>query len=97
MHILTIISLKCMSRIDSSFRYPKSRLIYFPSLNPLVVELLTFGDFMRLYDFYYNVKGNVPVSYKVLNLVRNLRNGCAHNNCILADLTPHSSVPPSND
>ena len=30
----------------------------------------------------------------MLNLVRNLRNGCAHNNCILADLTPHSSVPP---
>lgn len=60
----------------------------------VIVELLTFGDFMRLYDFYYSAKGNVPVSYKVLNLVRNLRNGCAHNNCILADLTPRSSVPP---
>ena len=60
----------------------------------VIVELLTFGDFMRLYDFYYGMKGNAPVSYKVLNLVRNLRNGCAHNNCILADLTPRSSVPP---
>lgn len=60
----------------------------------VIVELLAFGDFMRLYDFYYSTKGNIPVSYKVLNLVRNLRNGCAHNNCILADLTPHSSVPP---
>ncbi|MCM1245526.1 MAG: Abi family protein [Roseburia sp.] len=60
----------------------------------VIVELLAFGDFMRLYDFYYRAKGNVPVSYKVLNLVRNLRNGCAHNNCILTDLTPRSSVPP---
>ena len=60
----------------------------------VIVELLTFGDFMRLYDFYYGLKGTTPVSYKILNLVRNLRNGCAHNNCILADLTPHSSVPP---
>ena len=60
----------------------------------VIVELLTFGDFMRLYDFYYNVNAKPPVSYKVLNLVRNLRNGCAHNNCILADLTPRSSVPP---
>ena len=60
----------------------------------VLVELLTFGDFMKLYSYYYTKNPNPPVNYKILNLVRNLRNGCAHNNCILADLTPGSSVAP---
>lgn len=60
----------------------------------VLVELLTFGDFMKLYSYYYTQKLNPPVNYKILNLVRNLRNACAHNNCILADLTPGSSVAP---
>lgn len=31
----------------------------------------------------------------MINLVKSLRNGCAHNNCIIADLNPGSSTAPA--
>lgn len=58
----------------------------------VLCEILTFGEFTRLFDFYY---GNfAPISSSVLGLVRSLRNGAAHNNCILANLSHGTSYPP---
>lgn len=58
----------------------------------VLCEVLTFGEFLRLYDFYY---GNIAaVSGAILGLVRCLRNGSAHNNCLLANLSHGTSKPP---
>lgn len=60
----------------------------------VLLELLSFGDTIKFYTFYnntYNIEG-IPVN--IINLVRNLRNGCAHNSCILANLRQGVSYPP---
>lgn len=61
----------------------------------VLMELLTFGDFIRFYEYYYATRGSQPISTAMINLVKSLRNGCAHNNCIIADLNPGGSIPPS--
>lgn len=61
----------------------------------VLMELLSFGDFIRFYDFYYSIKRNRPIDKSVINLVKSLRNGCAHNNCLIADLNPKKSTPPA--
>lgn len=59
----------------------------------VLCEILTFGDFLYLYEFYYQGKpGQIPTA--LINLVRSLRNGTAHNNCILANLRHGTSMPP---
>ena len=61
----------------------------------VLLEMLTFGDFIKFYEFYYS-SGNFPkLSTPVINLVKSLRNGAAHNNCILADLAHGTSRSPS--
>lgn len=60
----------------------------------VLMELLSFGDFIRFYEYYYKLKGGMPIDKSLINLVKSLRNGCAHNNCIIADLNPKSSTPP---
>lgn len=51
------------------------------------LELITFGDFIKFYEFYYRVmKIKMPVSIPILKMLKNLRNACAHNNCLIADL-----------
>lgn len=58
----------------------------------ILCEVLTFGDIIALYDFYYGNKAPIPVP--VLKLVKSLRNGSAHNNCLLANLSHGTSHPP---
>lgn len=58
----------------------------------VLCEVLTFGEFLRLYDFYY--RNTAAVSGAILGLVRCLRNGSAHNNCLLANLSHGTSKPP---
>jgi Abi-like protein. len=62
----------------------------------VLFELITFGDLMRFYSFYYDkmsVKPPVPVS--LINLVKSLRNGSSHNNCIIENLSHGTSKIPS--
>ncbi|RAX52234.1 hypothetical protein CCY99_07530 [Helicobacter sp. 16-1353] len=50
-----------------------------------LMEILSFGDFLRFYKFYidtYQVK-NYQEFYSLAYSVRMLRNGAAHNNCML--------------
>ena len=60
----------------------------------VLLEILTFGDFIRFYEFYYSRQqySNIPIA--VLNLVKSLRNAAAHNNCILSNLSHGSSKAP---
>ena len=57
-------------------------------------EMLTFGDFIKFYEFYYEDRSFFRVSSSVINLVKSLRNGTAHNNCILSDLSHGTSRAP---
>lgn len=54
----------------------------------VLMELLTFGDYIHFYEYYYGIYGTQPISTAMINLVKSFRNGCAHNNCIIADLNP---------
>ena len=60
----------------------------------VLLEMLTFGDFIRFYEFYYSSRNYFKVSTPIINLVKSLRNGAAHNNCILADLAHGTSRAP---
>ena len=61
----------------------------------VLLEMLTFGDFIKFYQFYYSTRSYSKISFPVINLVKSLRNGAAHNNCILADLAHGTSRPPA--
>lgn len=59
------------------------------------LELITFGDLIFFYPFFCQEIGIKPIfSNSLLHLVKNLRNGCAHNNCILANLSASTSKAP---
>lgn len=60
----------------------------------VLLEMLTFGDFISFYKFYYSSDNFSKLSISVINLVKSLRNGAAHNNCILADLAHGTSHAP---
>lgn len=60
----------------------------------VLLELLTFGDFIRFYEFYYSNRSLSKLSTPIINLVKSLRNGVAHNNCILSDLAHGTSHAP---
>jgi len=60
----------------------------------VLVEVLAFKDFLRFVEFYLRTyPGRINVNFKLLNTVRNLRNACAHNNCILTSLRPGATQP----
>ena len=61
----------------------------------VLLEMLTFGDFIKFYEFYYSTRNFPKLSTPIINLVKSLRNGAAHNNCILADLAHGTSRAPS--
>lgn len=60
----------------------------------VLTELLSFGDFIKFYEFYYDKVSKSHISIKICNLVKSLRNGCAHNNCIICDLSHGTSNAP---
>ncbi len=59
----------------------------------VLLEFLTFGDFIHFYRFFYEdyTKTKAEFSCKMLNNIRSLRNAAAHNNCLLADLVSRSA------
>lgn len=57
------------------------------------VELSSFGDLKDLIAYYSLKTGWIPpVDLKTLDRVRQLRNACAHGNCIINDLRPISNA-----
>lgn len=73
----------------------ENKIVAFDCPAWVLMELLSFGDFIHFYQYYYSIKGGMPVGISMINLVKSLRNGCAHNNCIIADLNPGSSTAPA--
>ena len=55
------------------------------------VEIISFGTFINLYEYYYDLKAPIPKS--LLNPVKSLRNACAHNNCLINNLHRGSTRP----
>lgn len=61
----------------------------------VLTELLSFGDFIKFYEFYYTQFDRKYISPSILHLTRKLRNACAHNNCLLSDLSKGGSYKPA--
>lgn len=57
-----------------------------------LTEVITFGDFARFYNFYYDRCGrqDKKLDGGIVNPVRTLRNACGHNSCMLFDLKEHA-------
>lgn len=63
------------------------------------LEIISFGNLIKFAEFYYHYYyHNLPACYKfsVLNPVKSLRNACAHNNCLLNNLTTRNVSPPAD-
>lgn len=58
-----------------------------------LVEILSFGDFVSFYEYYYKLYPNKNSMINNLKPVQWLRNAAAHNNCIINDLTSPSTPP----
>ena len=60
----------------------------------VLVEVLAFKDFLRFVKYYTDCyPARLKVNFKLLNIVRNLRNACAHNNCLLTSLRAGATQP----
>lgn len=57
------------------------------------VELCSFGDIKDLIEYYSNITGwNLGIDTITLDRVRQIRNACAHGNCIINDLNHNSGA-----
>ena len=64
---------------------------YFPAW--VFVELISFGDMVKLYEFYSEEYQGTFRNTKLLYAVRDLRNATAHSNCLLINLHKGDNVP----
>ncbi len=79
----------CSHRYDPSSETP----YYFECPFWVLLEVLSFGDFIKFYNFYYEKHKITNPLKEILFPVRCLRNAAAHNNCVLNSLkrSDHSS------
>lgn len=63
----------------------------------VLLEVLTFGQFVNFYNFFHEVYGIKNKYTANINTVKSLRNACAHNNCILANLKIDESCKPNGN
>lgn len=64
---------------------------YFPIW--VLVELISFGELLHICQFYENTYNQILIpKNKFMNTIRDLRNACAHSNCLLNNL-PTKMVP----
>lgn len=64
---------------------------YFPAW--VFVELISFGDLAYLCNFYTQEYGTLIGDRILLNSVRDIRNACAHSNCLINNLKPGKNKP----
>lgn len=62
---------------------------YYPNFPIWVlVELIPFGDLIHIIQFYdHTYHDHLLMSSKYINTIRDLRNACAHSNCLLNQMT----------
>lgn len=77
-------SIYCKDLIDKY--YP-----YFPAW--VFVELIPFGELAYLCEFYNEIYNTEIVDRVLLNSVRDIRNACAHSNCLINNLLPGNCKP----
>lgn len=71
---------------DLIFKYHPNYPIY------AILELITFGEVCKLIDFYNKIYPHrLGFDTKLLYSVRNLRNACAHNACLINNLRANTS------
>lgn len=58
-----------------------------------LLEIITFGDLIRFYDYYHELYPTIRNHINLLNSIKSLRNACAHNNCILHQLRSGGTKP----
>ncbi len=56
-----------------------------------LMEIITFGEFTKLYSMYYELYPQENFYDSVLSSIKSLRNACAHNNCIIHNLKKGST------
>lgn len=59
------------------------------------MEIISFGDFARLYSSYYELYPNDYNYTAIINPIKSIRNACAHNNCLIHDLRRNKYTRPS--
>lgn len=60
----------------------------------VLLESITFGGLIRFYRFYYEYyEEEEPIQYNILNSVKSIRNACAHNNCLLHNMSDNRCYP----
>mgnify|MGYP003194553918 CR=1 FL=1 len=64
---------------------------YFPAW--VFVELISFGELAYLCEFYRTLYNDKVADRILLNSVRDIRNACAHSNCLINVLTPGNNKP----
>ena len=79
-------------RLERKMQQSYCREFYFHNESHMpiwvLLEVLSFGELIRLYKIYFDSypSRKEPVNRKILDNVRNIRNACAHNNCLIYDL-----------
>jgi len=58
-----------------------------------ISELLSFGELISLYTFYYNKYPSTDNYSRIMHHIKFLRNAVAHNNCLLNSLKKPYSIP----
>ena len=62
----------------------------------VLTEIISFGDFIKFYDFYYETYPAFDNYVGMLNSIKSLRNACAHNNCVIYNLRKGHTKPNKN-
>lgn len=62
-----------------------------------IIEVQTFSQFIDLYDMYFDKYQQKHVETNYLNVVKNLRNSIAHNNCLMFNLHPSATASDTED
>ena len=62
-----------------------------------IIEVQTFSQFIDLYDMYFEKYQQKHVDTKYINVVKNLRNSIAHNNCFMFNLHPSATASDTED
>lgn len=100
-HVSDNKTLSEISRNRESNYFKKICSEYYENNYPvwIFVEMISFGTFIGFYKYCYECIGDKELRKDVYSLinVKNLRNACAHNNCILYDLRDKGDMNINHD
>lgn len=84
--------------VDRHTHSLKNKIISFHCPVWVLIEIIGFGDFLKLYFLYCEQYQMIPiVPRQIINPVKCLRNACAHNNCLFNDLSKTSETRPPQE